>query len=337
MTSTNRQWRLASYPSGMPTLDNWVLSETAVPQPGQGEMLVRSLYLDLAPYMRARINPQKNYAGGVAPGDVMVGGAIGEVMQSNCAGFAVRDMVVTDFGFGWQDYAVLKTADVRRVDASVAPLPYWLDAFGLNGLTAYFSLFETARMKAGDTVLVSAASGSVGQVAGQLAKLAGCRAVAVTSSEDKAAWCRELGYDAVVNYRSAPDLAAAIAQACPKGVDVFIDNTAGPIHDAALQNLALHARVVIVGTVSQAATFGQPDMGPRYLRNILVARASVQGFLCMDHVLHYEAARARMLAWYAEGKLQSRFDVMQGLEHTPAAFLRVLNSQNLGKQLVQVR
>jgi len=299
-------------------------------------MLVRAIYLDVAPYMRARISPQKNYAGGVKVGDVMVGGGIGEVVRSNCPDYQPGDIVVTDFSFGWQDFAVLQPSVVRRVDPSVAPLPCWLDVLSLNGMTAYFALVDAGSIRPGDTVVVSAAAGSVGQIAGQIAKLCGCRVIAITSSPQKLAWCRELGYNEAINYRNEPDLSAAIARACPKGVDLFMDNTAGPIHDAVLQNLAIHARVVVVGTVSLADKFGKPDIGSRFLRQILVARARVQGFLIMDYQQRYDEARARLVSWYRAGALRSKFDIAEGLESTPRAFLRLLTSQNLGKQLVQV-
>lgn len=336
MTRTNRQWRLASYPEGRPDVDNWTLSEGAVPEPANGEMLVRGLYLDVAPYMRGRISPQKNYAGGVGIGEVMVGGAVGEVVESRCAGYEAGDVVVTDFGFGWQEYSVLTPAAVRPVDPSVTPLPVWLDVLGLNGVTAWFALLEAGGMKPGDTVVVSAASGSVGQIAGQIARRCGCRAVAISSSPAKLQWCREIGYHETIDYRAEADLAAAVARACPDGVDLFLDNTAGPVHDAVLQNLALRARVVVVGTVALADRFGQPDVGPRYLRQLLVARARVQGFLVMDYQHRYEEARSRLLSWYRAGELRTRFDIAEGLESMPAAFLRVMTGDKLGKQVVRV-
>lgn len=171
----NRQWRLARFPEGRPQAADWVLSEADMPQAGPGRLLVRALYLDVAPYMRGRISPRQNYAAGVALGDVMVGGGIGEVLQSNADNLKPGDVVVTDFAFGWQEFAAIPATAVRRIRPDIAPLPYWLDAFGLNGLTAYFALFETGNMKAGETVAISAAAGSVGQIAGQLAHLAGCR------------------------------------------------------------------------------------------------------------------------------------------------------------------
>ncbi len=337
MPTGNRQWRLVSYPEGMPTEGNWALSEGPVPEPGHGELLLRAIYLDVAPYMRGRISPGKNYAGGVNPGEVMIGGGVGDVVRSNSREFKPGDIVVTDFSFGWQDYAVLAPSAVRRVDPSLAPVPCWLDVFGLNGVTAFFALFDAGGMTSGDTVVISAAAGSVGQIAGQIAKLAGCRAIAITSSAEKLAWCHELGYDGGINYRAEPDLTAAIARACPGGVDLFMDNTSGPIHDAVFQNLATHARVVVVGTVSLAGKLGQPDIGPRFLRQILIARARIQGFLVSDYQLRYPDARARLAAWYRAGKLKTRFDIAEGLESLPKAFLRLLTSQNIGKQLVKVR
>jgi NADPH-dependent curcumin reductase CurA len=334
--SSNKQWRLASYPEGMPSEENWTLSEGPVPQPGPNEILVRAIYLDVAPYMRGRISPQKNYAAGVKPGDVMLSGAIGEVVQSNAKQYKPGDIVVSDHGFGWQEYAALPASSVRRVDPELAPLPYWMEAFGLNGVTSYFALLYAARIKAGDTVVISAAAGSVGQIAGQIAKLGGCRTIGITSSPEKAAWCRELGYDDIVTYRGEQDLPGAVAKACPKGVDVYIDNTAGAISDAVMQNLAARARIVIVGSISLAGKFGQPDIGPRFHRQTLIARATIQGFLVSDYLTQFPEARERLAEWYRKGVLKSKFDIAKGIENTPKAFLRLLNSENLGKQLVQV-
>ena len=335
MRNSNRQWRLNSFPDGMPTLDDWELVDTPVPEPGDGEILVRSLYLSVDPYMRGRISPTKNYAQGVGLGDVMTGGGVGEVVRSNHPDFKAGD-IVESFQFGWQDFPVLQADGTRKVDPDLAPIPSALSYLGLPGLTAYFALLHQARIQPGETVLISAASGAVGQVAGQIAKLNGCRPVAIASSDEKLAWCRALGYDAGINYRTTDDLVAAIADACPNGVDVFFDNTAGPIHDAAMQNLAVKARVIVCGTIALADKFGRPDIGPRFLRQILVARAKVEGFLLFDYQEHYDAARRELAAWYHDGRLKHREDVADGLEQTPAAFLRLLNSENFGKQLVKV-
>lgn len=336
MRNTNRQWRLARYPQGMPRPDDWELAEGPVPEPGPGEMLLAARYLDVAPYMRGRISPSRNYVAGVAPGDVMIGGGVGEVVRSNAEGFSPGELVVSDFDFGWQDFAVLRPSSVRKVDPALAPPECWLDVLGLNGITAYFGLFDAASMRAGDTVVVSAAGGSVGQIVGQLAVLAGGRAVAVASSAEKVAWCRELGFDAGVAYRETGDLAAALGEACPDGIDVYFDNTVGPILDAVLQNLATHARITICGTVSLAARFGEPDVGERYWRQVLVARARIQGFLVLDYRDRYEQARTRLARWVREGRIRQRFDFADGLERTPEAFVRLLEGRNHGKQLVRI-
>jgi NADPH-dependent curcumin reductase CurA len=337
LPETQKQWRLASYPEGVPTEDNWTLSEGPIPKIGAEQILVRAIYLDVAPYMRGRISPQKNYAAGVAPGDVMLGGGIGEVVASNSRHYQPGDIVVTDFSFGWQEYAALRPDSVRKVDPAVAPLPYWMEAFGLNGTTAYFALLDAGRMRPGDTVVISAAAGSVGQIAGQIAKLGGCRAIGVTSSAEKAAWCRELGYDDIVDYRAEQhDLPGAIRKACPKGVDVYIDNTAGVISEAVMQNLAPHARLVLVGSISLAGKFGQPDIGPRFHRQTLIACGTIQGFLVSDYRERYDEARERLVSWYQSGVLKSKFDIAKGIENLPKAFLRLLKSENTGKQMVQV-
>jgi NADPH-dependent curcumin reductase CurA len=320
----------------MPSESNWTLSEGPVPTAGPNQILARAIYLDVAPYMRGRISPQRNYAPGVAIGEVMIGGGIAEVVEATASEYKPGDIVVTDHSFGWQDFAVLSPGAIRKVDRDIAPLPYWLDALGLNGMTAYFALLDAGRMRAGDTVVVSAAAGSVGQIAGQLAKLGGARAVGITSSAEKAAWCRAAGYATTIEYRNEPDLRQAVARVCPDGVDVFIDNTGGPIHDAVMQNLATHARIVIVGSISLAAKFGQPDVGLRFQRQILIARATVKGFLVSDYRQHEGEARLRMGEWCRAGLIKSRFDIVRGIEQMPSAFLRLLKSLNVGKQLVQV-
>lgn len=334
MAMSNRQWRLASYPEGMPSADNWALAEGAVPEPGAGELLVRALYVDVAPYMRGRISRQRNYTAGVGLGEVMTAAAVAEVVRSNAAGYGPGDLVVA--ATGWQEYAAVPAAAVRRVDPALGDLPLWLDLLGTNGPTAYFALLETGRVKPGDTVVVSAAAGSVGQIAGQIAKLCGCRAIAVTSSPEKLAWCRELGYDDGIDYRAEPDLSAALARVCPHGVDVYFDNTAGPILDAVMQNLATFARVVVVGTISLADRFEQPDVGPRFMRKILVSRARIEGFLSGDYEPRAAEAYARLAAWHRAGALRSRFDVAEGFASLPDAFLRLLTSRNIGKQVVRV-
>lgn len=331
----NRQWVLASHPTGMPSLENWEMVTTATPEPQEGEVLIQAVYLSVDPYMRGRISAQKNYAAGVQIGEVMHGGGVGIVVKSRSPLLQEGD-VVESFGFCWQDYSVQKAETLTRVDPKLGPIHAALSYLGLPGLTAYFALLETGEVKEGDEVLVSAASGAVGQIVGQIAKIKGARAIAVASSDEKLAWCKQIGYDLGINYKTTPDLDAAVKDAAPNGIDVFFDNTAGPIHDAAMKNLALFARIVICGTVSLASRFEEPDIGQRFIRNILVARAKMQGFLLFDHQDRYSEARAQLASWKRGGLLSHKEDIADGLEQTPAAFLKLLKSENFGKQLVQV-
>jgi NADPH-dependent curcumin reductase CurA len=335
MASVNRQWVLASHPDGMPETCNWRLVERPIEQPGPGQLLVRAHYLSVDPYMRGRISQRRNYAAGVQIGEVMTGGGVGEVVASGHPDFAPGD-VVESFTFGWQEYAVLGPAGTRRIDPGLGPIHSALSYLGMPGLTAYFAILEVGRARPGETVVVSAAAGAVGQIAGQLAKLAGCRAVAVAGSDAKLAWCRELGYDAGINHRSVNDLAGALGDACPESIDLFLDNTAGPIHDAVMQHLAPRARVVICGQVALADRFDQPDFGPRFFRQIMIARATVQGFLVFDYADRFDLARRRLAGWASAGRLRHREDILDGIEHMPAAFLRLLRGENFGKQLVRL-
>lgn len=334
MTTLNNQWILASHPQGMPVRDNWRLEQTGLPEPGPNQILARAAYLSVDPYMRGRISAKQGYAKGVNIGDVMCGGAVAEVVASNHADWQQGDLVET-INFGWQEYAILETENLTRVDPRIGPPHAWLSYLGMPGITAWIALRTVGTPKRGETVLVSAASGAVGQVVGQLAKAQGCRAVAVASSKTKLDWCLNLGYDAAVSYRDAEDLALEIRQACPDGIDIFFDNTAGPIHDAAMQNLALRARVIVVGTISLSGTFEQPDMGERFLRQILVNRALVKGFLVFDHLDMYDEARRALAACARNGQLKYQTDFMDGIERMPEAFLKLLHSQNVGKQLVR--
>lgn len=336
MTDLNRRWLLANHPEGMPVAEDWRLDAVPVAAPGPGEMLVRSLWLSVDPYMRGRIAKGANYAAGVSVGAVMHGGGVGVVLASNAPGFAPGD-IVESMDFGWQTHPVIGPAGARKVDPDLAPVQTALGVLGLPGLTAYFTMLETARVTAGDCVVISAASGAVGQIAGQLARKAGARrVVGLAGSDAKCAWCRqELGYDIAINHHDV-DLAGAIRAACPEGVDVFLDNTAGPIHDAVMQTLALNARVVICGTVALAGRLGQPDIGPRFLRQILVARATVQGFLLFDHAARYDIGRTRLAGWLRSGDLVTRDDVVDGIEKMPDAFLNLLHGRNFGKMLVRL-
>ena len=333
--STNPSWILQSYPSGMPAEDNWILEDRPLPQPADGELVVKTLWLSVDPYMRGRISPAKNYAAGFKLGDIMRGGGIGEVIRSESANFKSGDIVMSDH-FGWQPISVIPAGSAKIVSTTDAPVQSALSYLGMPGLTAYFALLKTGSPKVGETVLISAASGAVGQIAGQIARIKGFDPVAIAGSDKKLEWCKELGYRTGINHRTSTDLIADVAAACPMGVDVFIDNTAGPIHDAAMLNLNTFGRVVVVGTIALADRFDQPDIGLRHLRRTLITRARIEGFLLDDHEAEYETARTDLLSWYKQGLLQTREDVEEGIETAPRAFIRMLKGENFGKQLVKL-
>jgi hypothetical protein len=331
----NPSWVLKSYPPGMPAPGNWVLEDRPVPVATDGQLLVKTLWLTVDPYMRARISQAKNYAAGFALGDLMKGGGVGEVITSGSPQFKPGDLVMSDY-FGWQPYTLVPASSARIVSDADAPVEASLSYLGMPGLTAYFALLRTGAPREGETVLISAASGAVGQVAGQIARIKGLDPVAVVGTDAKLEWCKEIGYRDGINHRTSTDLVADVAAACPKGVDVYIDHTAGPIHDAAMLNLNSYGRVVIVGTISRADRFDEPDIGLRHLRRILITRARVQGFLLDDFESEYETAMADLLAWYKQGLLKGRHDVMEGIESVPHAFIRMLKGENFGKQLVRL-
>ena len=335
MAEINRQVVLAAHPQGMPGEADFRLVESPMPAPGPDQALVRAIYVSVDPYMRGRISPQKSYAKGVEVGEVMVGEAVGQVVGSESPRFAAGDIVAGMLG--WQQYAAADAAGLRQVDPALAPVSTALGVLGMPGITAYFALLEIGQPKAGETVLVSSAAGAVGSAVGQIARIKGARAVGVAGSEAKAAYVRDtLGFDGCINYKTAPDLPAAVAEACPDGVDVYFDNVGGGVHDAAMANLNLGARIVICGSISTYNRLGQPDIGPRHMRTLLVKRARMQGFLVFDYAKRYSEARAELAAWLGDGRLVYKEDVVDGLERAPAAFIRLLTGENFGKQLVRI-
>lgn len=333
--STNPTWVLDRFPTGMPAPDDFTLEDRPIPEPKPGQLLVRTLWLSVDPYMRARLSSAKNYAAGQKIGEMMQGGGVGEVVTSESSDFRPGDIVQSD-DFGWQPFTTIAARTATRLDHSAAPEQTSLGCLGMPGLSAYFALLQVGRPKLGETVLISAASGAVGQIAGQIARIKGLDAVAVAGTDEKIEWCKSIGYRTGINHRTASDLTEAIAQACPSGVDVFMDNTAGPIHDAALLNLNTFGRIVVVGTVALASRFDQPDIGPRFLRRILVTRARIEGFLLDDFVADYAEARRQLTEWYRAGLLDAREDVAHGIESVPHALIRMLKGENFGKQLVKL-
>jgi NADPH-dependent curcumin reductase CurA len=332
--STHRQVRLAARPTGLPRESDFRLVEAPVPEPGAGEFLVRAVYLSLDPYMRGRMSDARSYVPPVALGDVMEGGVVGEVVRSSHQGFAVGDVV--EGRLGWQEFAVSAGKGVRRIDPTVAPISTALGVLGMPGLTAYFGLLEVGQPKAGETVVVSAASGAVGGLVGQIAKLKGCRAVGLAGSDAKVDYItRELGYDAGINYRTAPDLDAALRAACPGGIDVYFDNVGGRITEAVSRHVNPFARFAVCGLISQY-NLTEPELAPRNERFVLVNRVRIQGFLVFDFAARYKEGLAQLGAWVRDGALKYREDVVDGLERAPAALIGLLRGENFGKMLVRV-
>jgi len=329
----NGQWRLKTRPTGMVREDNFEYVEEPVPDLGANEFLVRNVYLAFEPAMRGWLNDVKSYVPPVQIGEVMRASTVGRVVESNNAGYAEGTWVTGMFG--WQEYAVSDGKNVWfKHDPALAPLSTALGILGINGITAYFALLEVGRPKAGETVAVSTAAGAVGSAVGQIAKIKGCRTVGITSSAEKIALCREVyGYDEAISYRG--DLEAGLAAACPKGVDVYFDNTSGSISDAVYRHLAVGARAVVCGTASVASWEPWPQ-GPRVERHILVKRATMQGFLLFDYAARFGEARAQLAAWLAEGRLEYREEVLEGLEQAPGAIAHLYAGGNLGKLVIRV-
>ncbi len=330
----NRQVLLRSRPKGEPTVSDFELVESPLPVPGEGEILCRTIYLSLDPYMRGRMNEGRLYTGGMNPalGSVMVGGTVSEVIESRNPAFPKGGFVL---GFnGWQAYAVSSGAGLRKLDPKAAPLTTALGVLGMPGLTAYVGLLDIGRPKAGETVVVSAASGAVGSIVGQLAKLTGCRAVGVAGSPEKCAWVvKEAGFDACVDYKAEP-LGPALQKACPGGIDVYFDNVGGDVLAAVLKLLNQNARVPLCGLISQYNATELPP-GPN-LVPVLVNRALIKGFIVSDHMDRLGDFLRDVGGWYREGKLRYREDVVGGLEEAPRAFIGLLRGRNFGKLLVRV-
>jgi hypothetical protein len=328
----NRQIVLASRPEGEVRPENFRLVEAPTPTPAAGEVLVRNLYLSLDPYMRGRMSAAKSYAKHVEIGEVMVGQTVGEVVESRAPGFAPGDKVLTSLG--WQLHGVAKAADVHRVDASRAPLTYYLGALGMPGMTAWFGLREIGQPRPGETVVVSAASGAVGSVVGQLAKSMGCRAVGIAGGAEKCAYVTEvLGFDACVDHR-AGNLHDDLRAACPGGVDVYFDNVGGPVLDTLLRLMNLRSRIVVCGLISEYNA--TEPYGLRNIRAVLVNRIRMQGMIVFDWADRYAEAVHGLGTLYAAGRLKYRETIAEGLEQAPGALIGLLRGRNFGKQLVRL-
>ncbi len=343
MTDTMQRIVLASRPKGSPTPDNFRLEEAPVPTPGPGQFLARVIWLSLDPYMRGRMDDSKSYAASVPIGGVMEGGAVGEVIASNNPKFAVGDIVM--HRFGWQSHAVSDGEGVAKVDPALAPISTAVGVMGMPGLTAFVGLNDHGKPKKGETLVVSAATGAVGSVVGQLGKIYGLNVVGVAGGAKKCAYAvEELGLDACLDHH-APDLRDQMKAACPNGVDIYFENVGGKTTEAALSLMNVHGRIPVCGMISwynrgglgagPGASEG-PDRWPFAWRTILINRLSVRGYIITDHYDRFPAFQKEVGGHIRSGKLKYRETISDGLASAPEAFIGLLKGENFGKQLVQV-
>ena len=331
MPLTNRRILMVQRPKGAPTPSDFRLEETPVPEPADGEVLLRTLYLSLDPYMRGRMSDAPSYAPPMAVGDVMVGGTVSRVEASRHPDFREGDLVVAYSG--WQDYAVSDGSGLTRLDPGMPHLSYALGVLGMPGFTAYMGLLDIGAPQPGETLVVAAATGAVGSVVGQIGKLKGCRVVGVAGGEQKCRYAvEELGFDACIDHR-APDFPAQLAAACGNGIDVYFENVGGAVLEAVIPLLNPKARVPVCGLIAHYNTENLPegpDHLPLFMGAILRKRLKVQGFIIFNEFI------TEMAPWVAQGKIKYREDVVEGLENAPEAFIGLLEGRNFGKLVVKV-
>lgn len=332
MTQSNRQILLVEKPTGKLLPQNFKMAEAAIPEPKDGEVLVRVRYISLDAANRAWMHGA-TYRAAVEANTVMAGGGVAEVVSSNAPGFAPGDLVFGDTG--WQEYAAVKAKTLVKVP-QIEPMTHLLSVYGIAGLTAYFGLLEVGKPKSGETVVVSAAAGSVGSIVGQIAKIKGCRVVGIAGGKDKCNWLvSELGFDAAVDYKSEP-VFKALKAAAPNGIDVYFDNVGGDILESCLPQMNNGGRIACCGAVSQYD--GAPSAtGPRGVPGLIVVkRLIMQGFIVMDYYDQREKAMADLQSWVKAGKLKVQEDIINGLENTPQALIGLLAGENRGKRMVKV-
>jgi len=330
--ATNKQVLLANRPTGWVQESDFRVVETPVPDPGPGQMLVKIHWLSLDPYMRGRMSTGKSYAKPAEIGEPMVGGTVGEVVASAGGKFKVGDFLVGSLG--WQQYALTNGEGLLKVDPKLVPPSAYLGVAGMPGATAWTGLFEHCQPRAGETVVVSAASGAVGSVVGQLAKMQGCRAVGIAGGRAKCDYVvRELGFDACVDYKSGR-LYEDLQAACPEGIDCYFENVGGPVMDTVLRLLNPFSRMALCGLISDYNS--TEPYGVANIRSILVNRVKVQGFIVSDRMDIYMRAVQQLAVWVAQGRIRYRESIAEGLEMAPRAFIGMLKGENFGKQLVRV-
>jgi NADPH-dependent curcumin reductase len=334
VATSHRVIKMASHPDGALEDDDFDLVDERVPEPADGEALVRTLYLSLDPAIRVWMNGIDTYVPGIQVGDVMRAGGLGEVVQSRNAAYTEGDLV---FGMmQWSEYCIARAGpDGMMTLPRQEPITAFLSVLGVTGLTAYFGMFDVAQPKEGETVVVSGAAGAVGSVAGQIGKIIGCRVVGIAGGPEKCAWITdELGFDAWIDYKSE-DVATRLRETCPDGIDVFFDNVGGEILDAVLGQINLHARIALCGAISQYDT-AELSPGPRNFINLIPQRGRVEGFILLDYRDRFVDAILQLGQWVQEGRIRYAEDIVDGLENAPAAFRRLFTGENTGKLIVKV-
>ena len=334
MAEMNRQITLAARPKGMPKPTDFKLVEAPMPEIGGGEVLVKTLFMSVDPYMRGRMNEGRSYARGVDIGEVMMGGTVGEVIESTDHTLQPGDIVQSQMG--WQAYGKAIGSEVRKIDPDLAPISTSLGVLGMPGLTAYFGLLEVGDPKPSDTVMVSAAAGSVGHMVGQIAKIKGCHVIGISGNDDKCNMLKDnLGFDAALNYKDA-NFRQNLKDSTPNGLDVYFDNTGGMILGSALFRMNPGGRIACCGVVSQYDT-SSPEPGPRGIPGLLINnRIKMEGFLIFDFAEKYDHATDEILGWIGSGDLKILTDKVEGLEAAPEAFVDLLAGGNIGTRIVRL-
>ena len=333
-TNVNREIHLKSRPSGLPTSDNFTLATTTIPTPEDNQVLVRNIYMSVDPYMRGRMVDRRSYTPPFQLGEPLTGGCVGQVVASELDQLQVGDYVLSMFG--WREYFVASPDQLTKIDPTIAPLSAYVGTVGMPGQTAYVGLLDIGQPKAGETVFVSAASGAVGAIVCQIAKIKGCRVVGSAGSAEKVAWLQEeVGVDAAFNYKEVDNLVDELRRHCPDGIDIYFENVGGDHLQAALTLMNNFGRVVLCGMISQYNNT-KPEPGPNNLMLAVGKRLKLQGFIVSDHQDRLPDFYADMSRWIADGKIKWKETVIEGIEQAPAAFIGLFTGENFGKMVVKL-
>jgi len=332
MEGVSREIRLVARPQGFPDEELFEVAEAPIPDPAEGQVLIRNAFFSVDPYMRPRMNDVRSYVAPFTLGEAMTGGAVGRVAASRNSRYSEGDWVLHQLG--WREWALSDGATIRRLDPTVAPVSTSLGVLGMPGFTAWYGLFVLGRPESGETVLVSGAAGAVGSAAGQMAAIAGCKVIGSAGTEEKLAWLRELGFDAAFNYRETSPR-EALAKLAPDGIDIYFDNVGGEHLEAAIGSLRTRGRVVACGSIARYND-AEPSSGPRNLFMVVTKRLRIEGFIISDHFDRFGEFVREATEWVHEGRLRYRETVVEGIENAPKAFLGLLRGENIGKMLVKV-